>query len=237
MNQSVAIILARGKSKRIPRKNIKNFFGRAVISYPIEAALESGCFEDVIVSTDCSEIAEVARAAGASVPFFRSPETSGDHATTVHVLREVFARLEEEGRSYKFGCCLYAVTPFLRATRLHEAMEMLVAQEQVETVMSALRYPCPIERGFRLNEGIVDLVFPQHIQGRTQDFPPVYHDAAQFYLFRTREMLQRGTLIGPASAAVILPASEAHDIDDEEDWLEAEFKFRVIQENKDKTSQ
>jgi len=226
----LAIIPARGGSKRIPGKNLREFAGRPVICHAIEAALESGCFGEVMVSTDCPKIAAVAEEAGAGVPFFRSAETSGDHATTVEVIREVVGCYEQRGRSFETACCIYPATPFLRAERLREAMELLGGDHPPETVFSALRYPHPVQRAFAVVEGRMRLFFPEHAQTRTQDLVPAFHDAGQFYAFRTRPMLARGSLLGPESAALVLSFDEAHDIDTPEDWTEAELKYRLLQE-------
>jgi pseudaminic acid cytidylyltransferase len=226
----IAIIPARGGSKRIPKKNIREFFGRPVLDYAIRAAWESGCFSDVMVSTDSPEIAAVAEKCGATVPFLRSAATSDDFATTVDVLREVIDSHRDAGRTFDSGCCIYPVTPFLRASRLREAMNLLTSENPPETVLTALCYPHPVQRAFGLQNGRVQFLFPDHVQTRTQDLPPAFHDAAQFYAFRTAPMLASGHLIGPESAVIVLPFEEAHDIDTPEDWAEAELKYRLLRE-------
>lgn len=230
MSERIAIIPARGGSKRIPRKNIRPFAGKPVICHAIEAALASECFQEVMVSTDDREIALVAERAGAKIPFFRSAETSGDHSTTVDVIREVIKAYALAGRVFESGCCIYPVTPFLRTERLREAMELLEGPNPPETVVAALHFPHPVQRAFTMDEGRIKWLFPEYAQTRTQDLTPAFHDAAQFYAFQTRPMLARGALIGPASASICLPFGEAHDIDTPEDWAEAEMKHRLLRE-------
>jgi len=231
VTDSLAIIPARGGSKRIPGKNLREFAGHPVICHAIETALESGCFGEVMVSTDCPKIAAVAEKAGAKIPFFRNAETSGDHATTMDVIREVVGCYEQSGCFFETGCCIYPVTPFLRAGRLREAMALLGGENPPDTVFAALRYPHPIQRAFVVGRGRIHLLFPEHVQTRTQDLVPAFHDAAQFYAFRTRPVLARGSLLGPESSALVLSSDEAHDIDTPEDWAEAELKYRLLQEN------
>jgi N-acylneuraminate cytidylyltransferase len=230
MRDCLAIIPARGGSKRIPKKNIREFFGRPVLEYAIRAAQESGCFSDVMVSTDSPEIAAVAEKCGADVPFLRSANNSDDFATTVDVLREVIDSHRDAGRTFDTGCCIYPVTPFLRAARLREAMNLLASEDAPETVLAALCYPHPVQRAFGLENGRVRLLFPDQAQTRTQDLAPAFHDAAQFYAFRTAPLLASGRLIGPESAAIVLPFEEAHDIDTPEDWADAELKYRLLRE-------
>lgn len=230
MTSNLAIIPARGGSKRIPGKNIRPFAGKPVIAHAIAVAIESECFSRVMVSTDSQEIAEVAIACGAQVPFFRSAATSSDHATTMEVLREVLECYESNGTSFDKGCCIYPCTPFLRAARIREAMEILDGEAPPVCVFGALRYPHPIQRAFQIEAGRARFAFPEHSVTGTGDLVPMFHDAAQFYAFRVEALLLEGRIIGPKSAPIVLPYSEAHDIDTPDDWAEAELKFRLLNE-------
>jgi len=228
MRDCIAIIPARGGSKRIPKKNIRPFLGQPILAYAIKAAKECGCFTEVMVSTDCQEIAEVALAAGANVPFHRSSGSSGDFSTTVDVIREVIGRYEAIGRSFPRACCIYPANPFLKPERIREAAALLESHPEVETVLAVVQYSHPIQRAFHLEEGRLAPLDKESLETRTQDLLPCYHDAGSFYFFRTEQMLAKGALITSTSAGVVLPHSETHDIDTPEDWDEAELKYRIL---------
>lgn len=220
---AIAIIPARSGSKRIPGKNTREFLGVPCLVRAIRTVQEAGCFEEILVSTDDDATARLAREAGASVPFLRSPETSGDHATTLEVLREV---LKRRGGVFDAGCCVYPVTPLLRPERLIEAMDRL-KNTDADFVLAALRYPHPVQRAFSLCKDRVDLIMPEFHSTRTQDLQPVFHDAGQFYAFRLEAIFRTNAIIGPQTAAVVLEPDEAVDIDNEEDWLEAEMRLQL----------
>lgn len=223
----IAIIPARGGSKRIPRKNIKDFLGKPIMAYGIEAALESGLFEEVMVSTEDKEITDIARQYGASVPFSRSLKNADDHATTVDVLLEVLGQYEQRGQSFKYGCCIYPTAPFVTAKKLTEAFELL-QQGSFDCVFPVLRFGFPIQRALYLDpEKRIRLVQPEHISTRSQDLEPAYHDSGQFYFFDVNTMRQKKQLWTDQTGAVIVSELEAHDIDNEEDWAVAEFKYRI----------
>ncbi|HVW20869.1 MAG TPA: pseudaminic acid cytidylyltransferase [Opitutaceae bacterium] len=226
----VAIITARGGSKRIPRKNIREFCGRPIIAYSVAAALQSGLFDEVMVSTDDLEIAEVARAHGAEVPFLRSPETSNDHATTADVLLEVLERYTQNSRHIAIGCCIYPTAPLLQPRRLAEALAVLEADSARSTAFPVTRFSYPIQRALRLKGAEVSLFQPEYRSIRSQDLEPAYHDAGQFYWFRAEPFRVSRTLMGPGAAAIILPEEEVQDIDNEEDWTMAEIKYRLLNE-------
>jgi pseudaminic acid cytidylyltransferase len=227
---AVAIITARGGSRRIPRKNIRDFLGKPIVAYSIAAALEAGCFQEVMVSTDDAEIAEVARSFGAAVPFLRSAKTSDDFATTADVLREVLAEYAERGRPFEAACCIYPTAPLATAERLREGMRLLAADAALESVVPVLRFGYPIQRALKIENGLLSMILPEHINSRSQDLMPAYHDAGQWYWFRTAAFLRSGKLFGAVCAPVVLDEMEAQDIDNEEDWKLAEMKFRLRQE-------
>lgn len=224
---SVCVIPARGGSKRIPRKNVREFCGRPIIAYSVEAALESGLFDEVMVSTDDEEIAGVARGLGADVPFMRSARTSGDMATTADVLLEVLGRFEDLGRRFDVTCCLYATAPFVSAQRLREAWGML---EGADSVVSVAPFSFPPQRGFVEREGRASWWMPENAQRRSQDLEVVYHDAGQLYLCRTERLASERSLVCGECRMLVLPEAEVQDIDNESDWVMAEAKYRMLRE-------
>lgn len=217
--KSICIIPARGGSKRIPSKNVRPLRGKPIIAYPIAAALASGSFDKVMVSTDDAEIAKIAMEYGAQVPFLRSPATSDDHSPTAAVVREVLADYAELGqRDFEAVCCLYPTAALVGPHKLCEGLQQLVADQSLDTTMSVQTYSHPIERAFRLRDGLLTPVDPATQQIRTQDLLPAYHDAGQFYFFRTGPFLVRGCMVGPSCAPITLAAWEAADVDHESDW-------------------
>ena len=223
---SVAIIPARGGSKRIPRKNIRPFLGKPIIAYVIEAALESGLFSEVMVSTDDIDIADVARQYGAAVPFMRQSETASDFATTADVLQEVLGQYEERGQVFDYVCCLYPTAPFVTGKLLKRAFKTLT-EKQFDTVYPIQPFSFPIQRAVRLQDSTVQWFQPEHALTRSQDLEPAYHDAGQFYFFRVANFLKSGVLIPSNSGGIIISELEAHDIDTEADWQVAEMKYKL----------
>lgn len=224
---NVAIITARGGSKRIPRKNIRPFLGKPIIAYVIEAALQSGLFTEVMVSTDDAEIADVAKQYGASVPFMRSAENADDHATTTDVLLEVLADYAQAGKTFTVGCCLYPTAPFVTASMLQQGYETLMSQK-FDTVYSVQPFAFPIQRAVALDPaGRVRWFHPEYQSTRSQDLERSYHDAGQFYLFRTEALLKNRQIIGPNSGGFVISEMQAHDIDTEDDWRVAEIKWQL----------
>ena len=221
--RELCVITARGGSKRIPRKNIKEFCGRPIIAYSVEAALKSGLFDEVMVSTDDEEIAEIARSLGASVPFMRSSEASGDFATTHDVLVEALGEYEKRGELFDAVCCVYPTAPFVTPAKLREAHAML---EGADTVMSVTRFSFPPQRGLLETGGSLSFWQPEHASSRSQDLPPVFHDAGQFYFCRTGSLRSGETLLGPVTRGYEVPETEAQDIDNMSDWEIAEMKYR-----------
>lgn len=222
---AVAIITARGGSKRIPHKNIRDFCGRPILSYSIRAALESGVFDEVMVSTDDPEIARIAEEWGAAVPFFRSGDTAGDYASTDDVILEVLREYEKRGVRFRRFCCIYPTAPFLTARRLREAMELL---DTAESVMPVVAFSYPPQRGLIVENGRVRRKYPQYQNTRSQDLEKMYHDCGQFYACRTDAFLRDGTTDVEDLVPVYLSDLEVQDIDTEEDWEIAELKYRRL---------
>ncbi|WP_313650351.1 pseudaminic acid cytidylyltransferase [Pseudomonas soli] len=225
----VAIIPARGGSKRIPRKNIKMFCGKPIIAYSIEAALSSGCFDKVIVSTDDDAIADVARALGAIVPFVRPKLLSDDYAGTGPVVRHAIQWLIAEGEEPSLVCCIYATAPFVSAADLRRGLESLLA-DSVDYAFSVTSYGFPIQRAVRLNaDNRIEMFQPEHLNTRSQDLEEAFHDAGQFYWGRTSAWIDSKPLFGPQSSPVMLPRHRVQDIDTLEDWVRAEWLFKAMQ--------
>lgn len=219
----LAIITARGGSKRIPRKNIKEFCGKPILFYSIEAALKAGIFREVMVSTDDREIADLAKRAGASVPFLRSQAASNDFATTDEVILEVLEEYEKRGEIFETFCCIYPTAPFITSERLKEAMELL---DDADSVMPVVAFSYPPQRGLLINDrGRIERQFPQHLMVRSQDLPKIYHDSGQFYACRTAAFLKEKTTDVDNLVPLILSELEVQDIDTIEDWELAEIKY------------
>jgi pseudaminic acid cytidylyltransferase len=229
----VAIIPARGGSKRIPQKNIRSFAGKPIIGYSIAAAHQAGLFDRVIVSTDSEEIAAVASACGAEVPFRRPAELADDHTGTTAVLLHALEALEGAGQACEAYCCIYATSPFIRPSDLRRGYELLCAR-QASTVFSVTTFPYPVSRALRVREdGRVEMFWPQHLDARSQDLPEAYHDAGQFYWGRTERLKEERRLFTADSYPVVLPRYLVQDIDTPEDWATAERMFDVLRARKD----
>lgn len=227
--KKIAIITARGGSKRIPRKNIKEFCGKPILAYSIEAALESGVFDEVMVSTDDEEIAEAALKYGAKVPFYRSEETSNDYAATNDVVTEVLRAYEKLGEHFEVACCIYPTAPFVTADRLKAAVELL-EDKNAESVMPVVRFSFPPQRSVVLEDGFLKFKWPEYMMSRSQDLEPFYHDVGQFYCLRVESFLRKNRLIMDKSVPLEISDLEAQDIDNEEDWKIAEMKYRLLKE-------
>jgi pseudaminic acid cytidylyltransferase len=221
---NIAIITARGGSKRIPRKNIKDFLGKPIIAYSIEAALASKLFDEVMVSTDDEEIAQIARSLGASVPFFRSSKASDDFATTAQVLQEVLASYKTSGKEYTYACCIYPTAPFVNAEGLSKAYTLLT-EKKLDSVFPIQRFSFPIQRALVFKENKLTWLQPENATKRSQDLEATYHDTGQFYFFNVSAFLSSCSLLTGNSSGIEIDEMEAHDIDTEEDWKVAEFKY------------
>lgn len=227
--KTLAMITARGGSKRIPRKNIKEFNGKPIMAYSIEAAIQSGVFDEVMVSTDDEEIAEIARKYGASVPFMRSEKTANDFATTVDVIDEVIREYHGLGKDFDLFACIYPTAPFITSDKLKEAVEKLSASD-ADSLIPVVRFSYPPQRAMEIHEGKLVFRQPENLAKRSQDLEPHYHDAGQFYVVRTESFLKnKGIMVGQ-----ILPMElselEVQDIDNEVDWKLAEMKYKLLQD-------
>jgi len=224
----VAVIPARGGSKRIPRKNIKEFCGKPMIAWSIEAALKSGCFDSVIVSTDDEEIAATAKAAGAQVPFIRPAALSDDYTGTVPVIRHAVEWLLNAGEDLKQVCCIYATAPFVSAIDILDGLSVL-EDTGADYAFTVTSYAFPIQRAIRLvSDRRLDMFQPEQFNTRSQDLEEAYHDAGQFYWGNTSAWLEGKILFGPHAAPVVLPRYRVQDIDTEEDWIRAELLHKVM---------
>lgn len=227
---TVAVIPARGGSKRIPRKNIRDFCGRPIIAWSIQAALESACFDRVIVSTDDDEIAEVARAWGADIPFDRPESLADDHAGTVPVVQHALTWLAEHDRPVETICCLYATAPFVSATDLREG-QSIFEREHCDFALTVTEFSSPIQRALRVtSDGRLSMFHPEQFDTRSQDLESAYHDAGQFYWGRAGAWQAGAPLFGPYSAPIVLPGYRVQDIDTADDWQRAEHLFRALRE-------
>lgn len=223
----LAIITARGGSKRIPRKNIKEFCGKPILAYSIEAALMSGVFDAVMVSTDDQEIAQVAKEYGAEVPFMRSADNANDFATTKDVVREVIEAYQKNGQEFDQLCCIYPTAPFVTPKGLKEAMELLNTPGTQGT-MPVVRFSFPPQRSLIIEEGSLRPKWPENTLKRSQDLEPMYHDAGQFYCLDVKSFLEQDTMVPAVTAPIVLSDLEVQDIDNEEDWKLAELKYSIL---------
>ena len=230
LNKCVAIITARGGSKRIPRKNIKSFLGSPIIKYSIEAALNANCFDEVIVSTDDKEIADIAVSLGAKVPFMRSSENSNDFASTADVISEVIIELEKNDYFFKYACCIYPTAPFITSSILEKAYYML-KDNNADSVIPIVRFDFPILRSFKLEKGIIKMNWPEYMNSRSQDLEPAYHDSGQFYFLKVESFKTTKKLFTDNSLGLEIPESEVQDIDTLEDWKVAEMKYVFLNQN------
>lgn len=222
----VAIITARGGSKRIPHKNIRDFCGKPILAYSIATALESGLFTEVMVSTDSPEIASIARRYGALVPFMRSAGNADDFAGTADVIAEVLQTYRDGGRDFEAGCCIYPTAPLLTVDTLRAGYD-LFRSGNFDVVFPVLRYSYPIQRSLRLNgDHQATMLWPENYPKRSQDLEPVYHDAGQFYWFRSAHIHNTRKLFGDRSGGLVIDDLMAQDIDHESDWQLAEFKYQ-----------
>lgn len=224
---NVCIIPARGGSKRIPKKNIRGFCGKPMIAYSIEAAKTAGVFDRIIVTTDSSEIADVAREWGAEVPFMRPSELSDDHATTDAVILHALNGLKEDGAEIEYACCLYATAPFVQPEFLSKGLELLKSTGAT-TGFSVTTFPFPILRGLKINEtGALEMIWPEHRLTRSQDLLEAYHDAGQFYWLNVAKYIQAPQVYAPGARPIVLPRHLVQDIDTEEDWRRAELMYKA----------
>lgn len=224
---NLAIIPARGGSKRIPKKNIKKFIGKPIIAYSIEAALCSNLFDEVMVSTDDLEIAETALQFGAKVPFYRSEKNSNDFAVLVDVIEEVLQNYSSKNISFTNICCILPTAPFINEVKIIESYKELI-DNNLDSVFPVLEFSFPIQRSLKIMKGRVKMVWNEHMNSRSQDLEPRYHDSGQFYWLKTSSFLKNRRLFTSNSGAIILSELEAQDIDTETDWKLAEIKYKLM---------
>lgn len=225
--KSIAIITARGGSKRIHRKNIRPFLDKPIIKYSIEAAIKSFCFDEVMVSTDDNEIAKIAIKSGANVPFMRSSKTSNDTASTVEVLLEVLKKYKSLGKEFDYCCCIYPTAPFITKEKLIAANEKLLLSN-AKSLVPVVRFGFPILRSFKIEDGLVKMNWPEHMNSHSQSLPIAYHDCGQFYIFKIKDFLIDKKLFSDSTIPFEIPESEVQDIDNEEDWKVAEIKYKLL---------
>lgn len=223
--RNICIIPARGGSKRIPRKNVRDFLGKPIIAYSIEAALKSGLFEEVMVSTEDAEIAAIAKQYGASVPFMRSADTANDFAGTDDVIKEVLREYKKQGREFEVVCCIYATAPFVTVENLKKAYEQI--GDTYDAAFSIVRYSYPVQRALCVRNGFTGMREPQYYDARSQDLEPVFHDAGQFYFMQIKDI---ETLDFWTDHTYGLELSElmVQDLDTETDWQLAEMKYQLL---------
>lgn len=227
----IAIIPARGGSKRIPRKNIKDFLGMPIIAYSIKAAIDSGIFDEVMVSTDDEEIATISKKYGANVPFLRSKETANDYATTADVINEVLNSYKDQGTEFDVICCLYATAPFVTSERLKKAAELLDTR-QFDSAFTCVAFSYPVQRGLEIDaEGRIAMKWPEYKLSRSQDLPQIYHDAGQFYFATVPSFKKTNGFWGDNTAPIILSELEVQDLDTNTDWAIAEMKYKTARKN------
>lgn len=231
--RSIAIITARGGSKRIPGKNIKDFCGKPIIAYSIDAALKSELFDVVMVSTDSEKIANIAKSYGAEVPFMRSQENSDDYAATADVLHEVISKYEELGQHFDIMCCIYPTAPFITAEKLKTAYHIF-ENSDAEMLEPVVAYSYPPQRSFLLRNSILEYQWPEYVRTRSQDLESWYHDAGQFYLYNINSFIKSMKINGPEGGymlrciPMILEDIEVQDIDNLVDWKLAEAKYAIL---------
>jgi len=225
--KNIAIITARGGSKRIPRKNIKMFRGKPIITYSIEIALSSNLFDYVMVSTDDDEIADFAKKLGADVPFIRSKQNSDDFSGTADVILEVLSTLKENEMQFESACCIYPTAPFITVNSLTRSYDVLI-ENKFDTVFPVCSFSYPIQRALEIKNSKTSMVSPENMNLRSQDLPRRYHDAGQFYWINVEEFLKEKKLFTNNSGSIILNELETQDIDNETDWKLAELKHSLL---------
>ena len=229
--KKIAIIPARGGSKRIPKKNIKHFLGKPIIAYSIETAINSELFDEVMVSTDDDEIAKIALKYGATVPFLRSQKTANDFATTFDVIYEVLQEYNILNKKFDLSCCIYPCAPFVTKEKLAEGFQLL-KENNYDSVFPIVPFSFPIQRALKEKERKVSFFYPEFSLSRSQDLEKSYHDAGQFYWLNTKLCVEKKKILTDNSGSIILTELEGQDIDNEIDWKLAEIKYELLQSSK-----
>jgi pseudaminic acid cytidylyltransferase len=225
--KNIAIVTARGGSKRIPKKNIKDFLGKPILAYSIEAAINSKCFDEVMVSTDDSEIAEVSKKLGAKVPFYRSKENSSDFATTSDALLEVINNYKSSGINFENACCIYPTAPFITSKTIDDSFKIFLSKD-ADSLIPVVKFGYPIQRAFKKDGDYLKMFHPENVNKRSQDLEPAYHDVGQFYWFKVNEFLKNKILITDKTTFIEISELNTQDIDNEEDWKIAELKYKIL---------
>jgi len=228
--KSIAIITARGGSKRIHKKNIKHFCGKPIIAYSIEAALNSGLFDEVMVSTDDEEIASISKEYGAKIPFFRSEKTADDHSGLSDVIEEVKKEYQKRKVQFDFICCILPTAPFLSISNLKKGVELLI-EKNADVTLPIVRFSYPIQRAFKINNEKLEMFYPQFYKYRSQDLESAFHDSGQFYWMKFDKLLESENKFG-----FEIPEIQAQDIDTKDDWNLAEFKYKLMNDSKNDTT-
>lgn len=232
----VAIIPARGGSKRISNKNIRHFRGKPIISYSIETALASKLFDKIIISTDDDQIANIAESCGAEVPFRRPTELANDMAPTIPVVKHALEWLEQTGFSVELVCCIYATAPFMKTEDLNTGLKIMESNPQAEFAIPVTTFSFPIFRSVKMKEGFLKMFYPEHTSTRSQDLPTAWHDAGQFYWGRNKAWKSRSGFFNSHSMGIPIPRHRVHDIDDNEDWIRAELIHSALEHKKNANS-
>ena len=227
MRKTLAIIPARGGSKRIPRKNIKSFLGKPIIVYSIQTALKAKIFDEVIVSTDNEEIANISKRSGAAVPFLRSKQNSDDNATLTDIIGEVLTKYKKVGTSFDFFCCILPTAPFITSQQLIEGYS-LVEKNTIDAVIPVTRFNYPIHRALIIEKNRLKMLWPKYMQTNSQKLPQTFHDSGQFYWIKTESFLKQKKIFMKNVLPIVIPESETHDIDTENDWKTAELKYKIL---------
>jgi len=223
----IAIIPARGGSKRIPKKNIRDFLGKPIISYSIMAALNSKLFDEVMVSTDNNEIAEISKKLGATVPFLRSEKTSDDYATTADVLLEVLGEYQKLGKDFNYLCSLYPTAPFITAEKLKQSFDWM-REKKADSLIPVVKFSYPIQRALKIENNNLKYIYPENINKRSQDLELTYHDTGQFYWIKTEVLINQRSLMTGNTIGYEISELEIQDIDNESDWKIAEIKYQIV---------
>jgi len=229
--RTLAVITARGNSKRIPHKNIKDFCGKPILSYSIEAAKHAEIFDEIMVSTDDEKIAGIGKEYGAKIPFFRSEKTSDDFATTADVLMEVLSEYKKAGKTFTHICCIYPTAPFVTGDKLKEGMQLLL-EKNADSVMPVVRFSFPPQRCVIVKDGKLQAKWEEYMNCRSQDLEPFYHDCGQFYCLNTERFLKEGKMIMQNTVPIFMEEMTVQDIDTLEDWKIAEMKYRILLEQR-----
>ncbi len=229
--KTLAIIPARGGSKRIPGKNIKDFAGRPIIYYSIDNAIKSNLFDEVMVSTDDVAISEIAKQYNAQVPFFRSNETANDFAPLAVVIEEVLNSYLSQGKEFDYVCCLLPTAPLVTIKRIVESFELL-KKNNYDSVFPVVQFSYPIQRALKIENNQVSMIWPENMLARSQDLMPAFHDSGQFYWLNVKRFLESKKIFAANSGAIVLSELEVQDIDTEDDWIIAEIKFELINKPK-----